>query len=142
MQDRLKFRVWSKRECKYVEYHLDDDLTFAIDIDGKLIAYASDYSDHANCDNGDFDDSHMVEQCTGLKDKNDKLIYEGDIVAPVRYDGSMGSKAVVKYGEFNCSCCDGVYGWYFDNGDIRGVEYYEVIGNIHENADLLENKDE
>lgn len=69
------------------------------------------------------------EFCTGLKDKNDNLIYEGDIVS----DGYH--KGVVKYGEFNCSCCDGVYGWYFDGGDIRDIKFYEIVGNIHEQKD-------
>lgn len=141
MRDRLKFRVWSKRECKYVEYHLDDDLTFAIDIDGKLIAYASDYSDHANCDNGDFDDSHMVEQCTGLKDKNSKLIYEGDIVEVI-YNGELNtlSKQIYpmlfndKVAKFGFKHPDGHF-FYFTNDEDYS---YEVIGNIHKNPELLE----
>lgn len=81
-------------------------------------------------------------QCTGLKDKNGDLIWENDIVGlynenkEKRY--AVGS---VEYGTFNCSCCDGVYGWYFtDSADIRGSGRYEVIGNIFDNPELLESE--
>ena len=72
-----------------------------------------------------------VEQFTGLNDKNGKKIFEGDIVA------SQWCRGVVCCGEFNCSCCDGVYGWYFYGADIREYDMYEVIGNIHDNPELL-----
>ena len=68
--------------------------------------------------------------------KNGKEIYEGDIV-----DNGY-TKGIVKYGEYNCSCCEGVYGWYVDGGDIRSAEHFcEVIGNIYENSDLLKGAD-
>lgn len=75
-------------------------------------------------------DPSTIGQYTGLKDKNSKRIFEGDILR-------SGYICVVKYGEFNCACCDGVYGWYFDGGDIRLCELYEVIGNIHDNPELI-----
>lgn len=87
-------------------------------------------------------DEHTISQCTGLKDKNGKLIWENDIVGlynenkEKRY--AVGS---VEYGTFNCSCCDGVYGWYFtDSADIRESGRYEVIGNIFDNPELLESE--
>lgn len=77
-----------------------------------------------------------VGQFTGLTDKNGKKIFEGDIVA------TQWCRGVVCYGEFNCSCCDGIYGWYFDGADIREYDMYEVIGNIHDNPELLEVTDD
>lgn len=78
-----------------------------------------------------------VGQYIGLEDKNGRKIFEGDIVAHECFDGRM-TYAAVYYGEFNCSCCDGVYGWSFYPEDIRNPEFYVVGGNIHDNPELLE----
>ena len=85
-----------------------------------------------------------VSQFTGLYDKNGTKISEGDILHFwSEYTESYLGKCVVRYGKFNCSCCDGVFGWYLEGGDIRDLEgnsiiKYEICGNIHDNPELLE----
>jgi uncharacterized phage protein (TIGR01671 family) len=75
----------------------------------------------------------IVEQCTGLRDKNGKLIYEGDIVR-ISTGFNFLSKAV-SWGEHR---------YHIGNTDIilcpMEVECWniEIIGNIHENPELLE----
>lgn len=46
-------------------------------------------------------------------------------------------EGIVEYGEYNCPCCEGVYGWYYDSGDIRENKATFVIGNIYDNPELL-----
>ena len=80
----------------------------------------------------------VIEQCTGLKDKNGKLIYEGDILNSLyRNDGCKGLYRIV--------WCEGrLLPEKFGNHQQKQVtvhltdlKWCEVIGNIHENADLL-----
>lgn len=79
-----------------------------------------------------------VGQCTGLKDKNGKLIFEGDVVNAL-LDFGMPIKSV-------CGFRDGSFGLLAKQ---HGVEHfhpftslcnitYEVIGNIYDNPELLE----
>lgn len=79
-------------------------------------------------------DDVIVEQHTGLKDKNGKEIYEGDIVSKHNSD----LKGVVKQVK------DGQWAIYWDNTPdgyyvlFKYSNLCEVVGNIHDNSELLE----
>lgn len=83
--------------------------------------------------------SNTVCQCTGLKDKNGKLIWENDIVFVTDGDGCSGQ---IDTGVGEIDFLEGL--WYI-SGKVQNALYdidkcfqLEVIGNIFDNPDLLE----
>lgn len=85
-----------------------------------------------------------IGQYTGLKDKNGKRIFEGDILRWTGEDGETGKVIVIfAGGSFLLKCVEVLDAPAdpFDEFD-RGCQTLEVIGNIHDNPELLEGGDE
>lgn len=125
----LKFRVWDKLFNKWG--NPSDFL--GIDVRGNLI-----------CENGLNPTNSIVQQFTGLLDKNGKEIYEGDIIKFFcygHYDKELIGKIIYNEEMFMFLIQVGIsdlnlYGIYKSDN-----KYYEIIGNIFENPKLL-NKNE
>ena len=145
MNDRFKFRAWDKTLKSYWR--------------------------HGNFDleRGQNDKDLIIEQCTGLKDKNGRLIYEGDIVAhdhqvkrlvPVddkqplevahgrdeenglplvyRTQKTIKYKGIVSHDNILGTIIDLPHNFHWWKNEENGIlPSVEVIGNIHENKELL-----
>ena len=84
-------------------------------------------------------DVEAVEQYTGLKDKNDKEIFIGDIVS--EHNGDIIGEIIQKPSGEYCIAWIGIYAGSSILYDELSM--CEVVGNIHENVNLLgEDKNE
>lgn len=111
MQDRLKFRVWDKYFERYwTDEQVKNNIQWLL------------YPDNENIENV------IIEQCTGLRDKNGKLVYEGDICYDAHFD--QFGKVFFDEGKFQFDIDGVLY-------DLCEVIPLEIYGNIHENPEFL-----
>ena len=81
----------------------------------------------------------VVMQSTGLTDKNGVEIFEGDILRFLHQGSKVCPDAAVEYKVMSARfVCRGMA--HNDRLDRNETGYYTIIGNIHENPELLEAK--
>lgn len=121
----IKFRAWDRnteapRSVARIDWSIGFDGHPAIYfVDKGWVTHSSDY---------------ILEQFTGLHDKNGREIYEGDIIRSKNFSAS-----VVNYDETCAMFRVGDIG-FIDVESLHHDNEWEYIGNIHENHELLGDK--
>lgn len=149
MSREIKFRAWDIEKKKLLQ-EKDFEPKGINDIPENEIVFSSNRTWLMSIDEDDCmsEKKAIIEQFTGLRDRNGKEIYEGDIIKFAKVelpDGEGGyvSDEIIRQIEWG-ECIDGMYceSFYigFDFPSIvakYGNLDCEVIGNIHENPELL-----
>ena len=132
MSRELKFRIWLKPTYEYKCEFMDRYGKKLPDLDCRF--YTQDaFFDDTWINTDDYEDI-IVEQYTGLKDKNGKEIYEGDIMS----DHSIVRFSDDPYEVGSCGCCvPEFWGTGFIISNYNHPDQLGVIGNVHENPELL-----
>lgn len=133
MNDRFEFRAWDKFQKKMISW---DECLNNEDLIPEILLNAVRYE---------------PMQCTGLKDKHGRLIYEGDIVKAEVEKSDLKVVGIITFGRYVHDL--GFYmewkgtpaeprkyypGWRQDLFYWLEEASLEVIGNIHETPELLE----
>lgn len=129
MKREIKFRAWDKQNKKIVDSFIEFVKNNGNNVMSETVV-------ERNYPDGAFDIGDVM-QYTGLKDKNGKEIFEGDILV---FGNNNPIEVSFDNGCFNVF--EEPLGWNFDevedfNPIKTDFKYCEIIGNIHENPELL-----
>ena len=142
MQDRFRFRAWCFKPYKgnpYMAAYIS-----GICFDNNQVSTYITSNKEGFCV---YDlDSVVLMQCTGLKDSEGKLIYEGDIVKNTWFTENLyASKKIEDFYKVIYDANSLQYRFILINGDdwlgwedLQCESSIEIIGNIYENIELLE----
>jgi uncharacterized phage protein (TIGR01671 family) len=129
MMREIKFRVWSNTTKEWIKssevYLRKDGIPFVNTISNGI--------------SGMYEADLILIQYTGLKDKNGKEIYEGDIILKKGYEEGLGKVYYCETGMgFFIELIKG-YRWafHYSDGPNWHRDELEIIGNIYENPELL-----
>lgn len=123
MKDRVNYRFWDKKEKVMLDWDCICQTAFNCYIrkeGNKMQRYGLMYCAFTT------HSKFIPLQCTGLKDNNGKLIYEGDMVKEYNDIGEFERIKDVRLMQ------DVMIGF-----NLNSSYGYEVIGNIYENPELL-----
>lgn len=134
MSREIKFRAWDKKQKKML-YGVSIGTIKVWDENAPFISHEFSYSE--DC---------IFEQYTGLKDENGKEIYEGDIVKTNSPDQPNFKVGVIEFAQ-QAFWISNVPSNRPDHTHSELLLQYweteiEIIGNIHENPELLEKGEE
>lgn len=125
VSNRLIFRAWNKESNRMVDLHsitplaLNDTMITVMDSRGSSGVFIP------------FDTEIIVMQYSGLNDINGVRIYEGDIC---KFEGAYVYPVMFDEGTFYTYS-------HSDFDPLHRFKSIEVVGNIYENAELLQEED-
>jgi len=123
--EKLRVRLWDRGNNEFI---YSDDEGYLLSLDGKIFNWRGEPLD---------EDNFIIQRFIGLKDNNNKDIYEGDIVVALSSDNKY--KSIVQWDEY-----DGRWGFVsikcgnmsFSYNLTYGCSSWEICGNIFENPEL------
>jgi uncharacterized phage protein (TIGR01671 family) len=151
----IKFRAWNKDRREWVE---NTGNPYVFPFNGKVaMTCAGSHTGHIS--DTDYSEYYELSQYTGLKDKNGKEIYEGDICKRkldkenrFRHSEEWADFWLIEWLDTTCGFTTTYLGGLVD-GRLNQIklrqnsfsqrfnEMDEVIGNIYENPELLNEKE-
>lgn len=133
----IKFRAWHEHNKDFEYVTIKSAWMNGVEC-VRSGAYSAEYTQKAmkECEitKDTFIPNADLEQFTGLRDKNVREIYEGDIV---RFDVVASERGPEKFGQTGIVQDVPRYGWGIGGYSPAWIKNEEVIGNIHENPELL-----